>query len=53
MKKSGMAADTEVSSVRALHGIFTGAFLGFIGDHHSGITFVPVSYTHLTLPTKA
>lgn len=41
MKKSGMAADTEVSSVIALHGIFTGAFLGFIGDHHAGITFVP------------
>lgn len=41
MKKPGMAAYTEVSSVIALHGIFTGAFLGFIGDHHAGITFVP------------
>lgn len=41
MKKPGMAAYPEVSSVIALHGIFTGAFLGFIGDHHAGITFVP------------
>ena len=37
MKKPGMAAYPEVSSVIALHGIFTGAFLGFIGDHHAGI----------------
>ena len=40
MKKPGMAAYPEVSSVIALHGIFTGAFLGFIDDHHAGITSV-------------
>ena len=36
-----MAAYPEIPPVIILHGIFTGAFLGFIGDHHASITFVP------------
>lgn len=41
MKNPGMTADAEVSPVITLHGIFTSAFLGFIGDHYAGIATVP------------
>ena len=60
MKKMGMATEEQMTELRSSKGTdFDRTFLQLMIRHHKGaITMVedlldPVSYTHLTLPTKA